>query len=81
MSAANAYAEVPEHMREAPLIEGPQSDRTLTDTILHPVWRDPGPGWWMMLSISATLLGLLVLCITYLIIAGVGVWGNNSPCY
>ena len=73
--------EIPEHMRETPLIEGPQTDRTLTDSILHPVWRDPGRGWWMALAVTSTFLGILTLCIAYLLLTGVGVWGNNSPVY
>ncbi len=80
MSGA-AAVKVPPHMIEPPLIEGPQTDRTLTDSILHPVWRDPGRGWWMMLGITSTFLGILLLCITYLLLTGVGVWGNNSPVY
>jgi len=74
-------SEVPEHMRESALIIGPQTDRTLNDSILLPVWRDPGRGWWMMLSITGSLLGVLTLCIAYLLLTGVGVWGNNSPVY
>jgi molybdopterin-containing oxidoreductase family membrane subunit len=79
---APAVAEkIPEHMLEPPLIEGPQTDRKLTDSILHPVWRDPQKGWLMLISITGTFLGILILCITYLILTGVGVWGNNSPVY
>ncbi len=80
-SSAAEKREVPPHMIEPPLISGPQTDRTLTDSILHPVWRDPGRGWWMMLGVTSMFLGVLVLCITYLLMTGVGVWGNNSPVY
>ena len=72
---------IPEHMLETPLIEGPQTDRTLPDSILNPVWRDPQKGWLMLITITGTFLGILLLCITYLILTGVGVWGNNSPVY
>src|SRR5205823_6359886 len=80
-AAAVKPVDLPEHMREPALIEGPHTDLTLTNTILAPVWRDPMKGWWMLLSITGTFLGILGLSIAYLLITGVGVWGNNSPCY
>ena len=35
--------------------------------------------WYVTLVISATLAGMLMMLVGYLIITGVGVWGNNSP--
>jgi hypothetical protein len=80
-SAAAEKIEVPASMQEPPLIEGQQTDRSLNDSILGPVWMDPQKGWLMLITITGTFLGILTLCITYLILTGVGVWGNNSPVY
>lgn len=38
-----------------------------------PLW------WWASLAVTGSLVGLLLVCITYLVSTGVGVWGNNHP--
>ena len=35
--------------------------------------------WYVTLAISASLAGMLMMLVGYLIITGVGVWGNNNP--
>ena len=35
--------------------------------------------WYVTLVISASLAGMLMMLVGYLIITGVGVWGNNNP--
>lgn len=38
-----------------------------------PLW------WWAGIAVTGSLVALLVVCITYLVSTGVGVWGNNHP--
>src|SRR4051794_41225660 len=35
--------------------------------------------WWVMISITGSMLLLLLCMLTYLVSRGIGVWGNNSP--
>jgi Ni/Fe-hydrogenase subunit HybB-like protein len=35
--------------------------------------------WWVLFLPCVTLSGIMALCLGYLIITGVGVWGNNHP--
>jgi Ni/Fe-hydrogenase subunit HybB-like protein len=37
--------------------------------------------WWVAFAITSTFTGILFLSIAYLFWQGVGVWGNNAPCY
>ncbi len=39
----------------------------------------PPKSWWIALAISFSLMSMLGLLIGYLIVTGVGVWGNNNP--
>jgi len=38
-----------------------------------PLW------WWAGIAVTSSLVGLLVICMVYLVSTGVGVWGNNHP--
>src|SRR5437764_200743 len=38
-----------------------------------------GRGWWMGFTISFALTMLLFYTITYLVMTGIGIWGNNIP--
>ena len=37
-------------------------------------WR-----WWIAFAVSIALMGMLALCVGWLLIEGVGIWGNNVP--
>ncbi|MBA3482059.1 MAG: polysulfide reductase NrfD [Pirellulales bacterium] len=36
-------------------------------------------GWWIGFGISLFFVNVLMLCVTYLIATGIGIWGNNIP--
>ena len=68
-----------------PLVEGEnESFSTVTDAVARvsevPV-QNTNIAWIIGFGISLTLLGLLGICLLYLITTGVGVWGNNNPVY
>jgi Ni/Fe-hydrogenase subunit HybB-like protein len=42
-------------------------------------WKKTPKAWWVMISITSSLLLLLACMLTYLVARGIGVWGNNSP--
>jgi Ni/Fe-hydrogenase subunit HybB-like protein len=62
-----------------PLIEGTQTDRSINDSLLDHVWRGAGRGWWLCFSIALAMFGLLIISLTYVVLTGIGVWGNNIP--
>ena len=68
--------------RRAPLTIGKVDYASVTETVCKVAER-PGasPAWYAAFLVSASLTGILFLSIGYLIVTGVGVWGNNSPVF
>jgi Ni/Fe-hydrogenase subunit HybB-like protein len=65
---------------EPPLIEPGYTFASVTDKISVIVLRKGTPrGWWVGLLISFSLVSLLLYAVSYLLIAGVGIWGINIP--
>ncbi|HLK36912.1 MAG TPA: NrfD/PsrC family molybdoenzyme membrane anchor subunit [Polyangiaceae bacterium] len=61
-----------------PVLIGATEDERLTDDLLAPLWsRWP----WFKYALGITGLGTLVLvaAVTYTILTGIGLWGNNIP--
>src|SRR5581483_8174449 len=57
-----------------------QSFRSVTDQIASIVLSRPaGRGWWAGFAFSAFLVLILAVAVTYLLLAGVGIWGINIP--
>ena len=68
------------NVADAPLIAPGHTAGSVTDAAIAPVLRTPAPrGWWIGFGISAVLLLLLPVTVTYLLAVGVGIWGINSP--
>lgn len=66
--------------RRAPLVTGQQDLATVTDTVARIAeWPQTPWTWYAAFAVSASLAGLFFLLIGYLIVTGVGVWGNNVP--
>jgi molybdopterin-containing oxidoreductase family membrane subunit len=63
----------------APLVLGGRDFENVTHTVTR-IALDKTPfGWYVGFVMALSLLGLLGLCVTYLFLTGVGVWGNNQP--
>src|SRR5450432_3233077 len=79
-SPSNSTAPVSrDPLEPAVLIEGAQTDASLNDSLLEHVWRGAGRGWWMLFGCALSMLGLLLIAITYTLYKGIGAWGNNIP--
>ena len=63
-----------------PLVLGHETFGSVTAEICR-VNEAPRPprAWYIAMAMSVTLLSLLGLMIGYLLVTGVGVWGNNNP--
>jgi Ni/Fe-hydrogenase subunit HybB-like protein len=65
---------------EPPVIEPGYTFASVTDKISTIVLRRGTPrGWWVGLLLSFSLVSLLLYAVSYLLIAGVGIWGINIP--
>src|SRR5688500_5978651 len=62
-----------------PLILGGKTFGTVTEAVANVAERPTTLGWKIAFVMSLGLLGLLGLCLGYLLSTGVGVWGNNQP--
>ena len=62
-----------------PLVLHDRDFKSVTDAICNVGERPTTLGWKIAFAISLSMLGMLGGCIGYLILTGVGVWGNNQP--
>ena len=62
-----------------PLIQGPDDDLSITDSLFAPVWKPTMKGWWMLFLPALAGTGMLFTAIAYTVWKGIGVWGNNIP--
>ncbi len=63
----------------APLVLGGKSFHDVTETVARLAERPTTGGWKVGFALSLGLLGLLGITLGYLVLTGVGVWGNNQP--
>src|SRR6201994_2101469 len=70
---------IPAAIAPEPLIQGPDDDLSLTDSLFAPVWKPTMKGWWMLFLPALAGTGMLFTAIAYTIWKGIGVWGNNIP--
>ncbi len=64
---------------ELPVIEPGYTFRTVTEKISAIVLRGTPRTWYVGFAISFLLVMVLLFAVTYLLIAGVGIWGINIP--
>ena len=61
---------------------GRQDFASVTETVCRVVERPTPPlAWYIAFAITSAMTGIFALLIAYLIVTGVGVWGNNSPVF
>ncbi|MCX6598339.1 MAG: polysulfide reductase NrfD [Acidobacteria bacterium] len=61
------------------LVQGNSTYSSLTNDISRIVERDTPIQWWMAFLPSVAVAGMMFAMLGYLVITGIGVWGNNSP--
>ena len=68
------------HVTPFPVIEPGHTFGTVTDQISALVLKRRTPLWWFIaFALSFALANVLMLSIGYLVLTGIGVWGNNIP--
>jgi Ni/Fe-hydrogenase subunit HybB-like protein len=68
------------HVTPNPVIQPGHTFGSVTDKISSLVLFKRTPlGWWIGFGISFMLTNVLMMTITYLVVTGIGIWGNNQP--
>jgi molybdopterin-containing oxidoreductase family membrane subunit len=62
-----------------PLVTGGQTYADVTEKVASITEKGPPKQWYYAMAVALPLLGLLGLCLVYLVARGIGVWGNNVP--
>ncbi len=63
-----------------PMVEGEHSFATVTDKISDLTLKKKTPfHWFIGFGIAFLVAQLLLMTVTYLVLKGVGIWGNNQP--
>jgi len=63
-----------------PLVTGENDFKSVTEKVARVALTPHTPiGWYIAFAVSLALLGMLKFSIVYLVLTGVGVWGNNQP--
>ena len=68
-----------DYTRELSVIEGKPSRRELDDLISKPLESKPNKKFYIALSITLSMTGLLVIGLALTFYYGIGMWGNNVP--
>ena len=64
------------------LLDGDQDYASVTNTVCRiPEWSETPRAWYVAFAITSCLTLVFFALIGYLIMTGVGVWGNNSPVF
>lgn len=61
----------------SPWVVGEKTYSQVTDDIVRTIFSKPPLGWWILFLISATVLGIGLVAITYTFFVGIGTWGLN----
>jgi molybdopterin-containing oxidoreductase family membrane subunit len=61
------------------LVEGEPGFHGVTEAVSRPLEWKPPLGWYIAISVSLAMLGFFGLSIAWLLLKGVGIWGNNNP--
>ncbi|WP_437922873.1 NrfD/PsrC family molybdoenzyme membrane anchor subunit [Sorangium sp. So ce291] len=62
-----------------PLLLGRPTDAALSDELLSVVWKPRSRLWLAAFAFTGAGTALLAITVTYTIVTGIGVWGNNIP--
>ena len=72
----------PRKVLAPPMVEGNENFGTVTDKIAGISFQDAKktPWWWVIgFAISFLVAQVLLMTVAYLVVNGIGIWGNNQP--
>jgi len=65
--------------RRSDLVLGDHDFNSVTEQVSAIAEGKPATWWWICFLVSASFATLLMALVGYLVVTGVGVWGNNNP--
>jgi molybdopterin-containing oxidoreductase family membrane subunit len=76
-----AYFEPIREIGEGALVKPGSTLHDVTEDISRVSETRAPRGWWVAFLVSLFFAGIFVVCVSYLVYRGIGVWGNTSPVY
>jgi Ni/Fe-hydrogenase subunit HybB-like protein len=64
---------------EIPVLRGRPGDAELSNRLLTPLWTKSKRAWWLLFGVTGLGTLWLAVTVTYTVVTGIGVWGNNIP--
>ena len=62
-----------------PLVQGGMTYADVSEKISAITENKPPKQWYYLITISSLMTVMLFGCLGYLVVTGIGVWGNNNP--
>jgi Ni/Fe-hydrogenase subunit HybB-like protein len=62
-----------------PLVQGGMTYADVSEKISAITENKPPKQWYYLITLSSLLAVMLFVCLGYLAVTGIGVWGNNNP--
>ncbi len=79
LNPADKTLEATDPSRRPALVLGNAEFGDVTTMVSDLALRKPPRAWYIAFGISVGLLGMLMALVGYLVVTGIGVWGNNNP--
>lgn len=64
---------------DQPLVTGEQTYHSITESVTRVVENPPAKFWFVLMAITSSVMMMLYVMLGYLVVTGIGVWGNNVP--
>src|SRR5215217_14652 len=78
--SAPAATQTPASGGIPPVLAPGHTFATITDKITSIVLTRHTPiGWYLAFLLAVSISGILAVSLTYLVVEGIGIWGNNQP--
>lgn len=68
-----------DYTQEIPMVEGRPSAVSIDEVIEAPINKKPSKVWYLLITITSSMLLFGAFCLGMTFYYGVGLWGNNQP--
>ena len=75
----NTQLDLLETTIDQPLVTGEQTYHSITESVTRVVENPPTKFWFVLLAVTSSVALMLFVMLGYLVVTGIGVWGNNVP--
>lgn len=68
-----------DYTQEIPMVEGRPSALSIDEAVEAPINKKPSKVWYLLITITSSMLLFGAFCLGMTFYYGVGLWGNNQP--